>query len=594
MSQNVKKLATTLMEKYMGFKKTVAAIEKGGSAENPEAVAASIGRKKYGKAKFQKAAAAGKKLGEGEMDEGVVDQLRAMNYDRLAKRTGKQADKHFNDTTDMGLDWASDERIDRDEEWGQLYDKSRNRKAKAQQLRQKPVKEAAKPDFLDLDKDGNKKEPMKKAAKDAKKLKESDERPYVCVHAKKGKCEVKGTSSYDAAKKAAAKWGLKSTAGIDAHLADTPMSTSQIGEAREFKTKDDFDAKAKVGDYYHTKAGNKVTKTKGGIKHERMHSKEKDEVDESVIQEKAKSKAQQKFMGMVYATKKGEKAPSKSVAKVAKGMTTKAAKEFAKTKTKGLPQHVKESRKMNESHDIRKHPIYTTQEAWDHYANELAEQEMADMAAEALMQEEPVMDSMYELDEIARLAGLPQKEAKCMECGMEESKCGCDHGDMDEVMLGEEGMEEGNDFTKARLDAIKAGKDSFIVGGKTYKVTGDTSDEKSQVEESVTLNISATDEDVVAMVQKLAGLPVVAVATNPSAGGCGEELEEDGVKARDIEYTNTPREETAAPEAAYPGGTDLNRPKKMYKKEYPGDNPMAVKEEALWKSYESMIKSIKE
>ena len=36
-----------------------------------------------------------------------------------------------------------------------------------------PVKEAAKPDFLDLDKDGNKKEPMKKAAKDKKKVKES-------------------------------------------------------------------------------------------------------------------------------------------------------------------------------------------------------------------------------------------------------------------------------------------------------------------------------------------------------------------------------------------------------------------------------------
>jgi hypothetical protein len=51
-------------EKHMGFKKTVAAIKKGGSAENPEAVAASIGRKKYGKEKFQQAAAAGKKLGE--------------------------------------------------------------------------------------------------------------------------------------------------------------------------------------------------------------------------------------------------------------------------------------------------------------------------------------------------------------------------------------------------------------------------------------------------------------------------------------------------------------------------------------------------
>jgi hypothetical protein len=49
-------------EKYMGFKKTVAAVKKGG-ADDPEAVAASIGRKKYGKEKFQKAAAAGKKLG---------------------------------------------------------------------------------------------------------------------------------------------------------------------------------------------------------------------------------------------------------------------------------------------------------------------------------------------------------------------------------------------------------------------------------------------------------------------------------------------------------------------------------------------------
>lgn len=51
-------------EKYMGFDKTVAAIKKGGSAKDPEAVAASIGRKKYGKEKFQKAAATGKKLGK--------------------------------------------------------------------------------------------------------------------------------------------------------------------------------------------------------------------------------------------------------------------------------------------------------------------------------------------------------------------------------------------------------------------------------------------------------------------------------------------------------------------------------------------------
>ena len=37
------------------------------------------------------------------------------------------------------------------------------------------VEEAAKPDYIDLDGDGNKKEPMKKAAKDAKKKKKTDE-----------------------------------------------------------------------------------------------------------------------------------------------------------------------------------------------------------------------------------------------------------------------------------------------------------------------------------------------------------------------------------------------------------------------------------
>ena len=46
------------------------------------------------------------------------------------------------------------------------------------------------------------------------------------------------------------------------------------------------------------------------------------------------------------------------------------------------------------------------------------------------------------------------------------------------VAVGEAEMEEGNDFTGARLAAIKAGKPTFTVDGKTYRVTGDTSDEK--------------------------------------------------------------------------------------------------------------------
>ena len=61
------------------------------------------------------------------------------------------------------------------------------------------------------------------------------------------------------------------------------------------------------------------------------------------LEEKAKSKAQQRFMGMVYAAKKGEKPASKEVAKVAKGMSKKDAKDFASTKHKGKPEHVKKS-----------------------------------------------------------------------------------------------------------------------------------------------------------------------------------------------------------------------------------------------------------
>ena len=40
---------------------------------------------------------------------------------------------------------------------------------------------------------------------------------------------------------------------------------------------------------------------------------------------------------------------------------------------------------------------------------------------------------------------------------------------------------ESNPFTDARMNAIKAGKTEFTVGGKTYKVTGDTRDEREAV-----------------------------------------------------------------------------------------------------------------
>jgi len=58
-----------------------------------------------------------------------------------------------------------------------------------------------------------------------------------------------------------------------------------------------------------------------------MHQKDEQ------LDEKALSRAQQRFMGMVYAAKKGETPASPEVAKAAEGMSKKAARDFAKNKT---------------------------------------------------------------------------------------------------------------------------------------------------------------------------------------------------------------------------------------------------------------------
>ena len=51
-----------------------------------------------------------------------------------------------------------------------------------------------------------------------------------------------------------------------------------------------------------------------------------------------------------------------------------------------------------------------------------------------------------------------------------------------EAEVDEADVDEGNEFIDARRQAIKKGEKEFTVGGKTFKVTGDTSDEKEQNE----------------------------------------------------------------------------------------------------------------
>jgi hypothetical protein len=57
----------------------------------------------------------------------------------------------------------------------------------------------------------------------------------------------------------------------------------------------------------------------------------------------AVSKSQQRYMGMVHSCQKTGKCASASVKKTAKSMSNKDARDFAKTKQKGLPEKVSES-----------------------------------------------------------------------------------------------------------------------------------------------------------------------------------------------------------------------------------------------------------
>jgi hypothetical protein len=286
----------------------------------------------------------------------------------------------------------------------------------------------------------------------------------------------------------------------------------------------------------------------------------------------------------------------------------------------------------------------------------------------SFVEEAPMMDAKHELDEIARLAGLPVKETEVYDTvNHEETPDNMDeavgqtpmlngkavdvnsievdgvhtwdspdfadayityaeyadgtplsddeldqltdeHGELVNQaahgslqgradFVDEDTVGEGNEFSGALAKARAAGAKEFEVDGKKYTV------KEGQVNEDATITVSATlEDDAINMLRKLAGMQsdefqpattdlTVAPVGNVQTGDEGQEvgLEEE----RNIEYTNTPREETAGLDAAIPAGADLNRAKKQYKKEYPGDNPMAVKEEALWRAYESMINDVK-
>jgi len=248
----------------------------------------------------------------------------------------------------------------------------------------------AKPDFLDLDKDGNRKETMKKAAADKKKSRSAgtafdpevaksmfatkDEHPrhdvkdtgYSKRYTRKEEPEAEKDDEVasDAPKKKGRPAGTKRAIGAKGPTGQSKlMKKDSIKEFADEESialvnkgeydregemaKDDLESLAMAAKELHSILGDdenlpewvqsKITKALDYINSSNQYMHQQKGNDQEPVAEKAVSKKQQRFMGMVHAAQKGEKPASKAVSKVAKSMGKKDAEYFAKTNHKGLP-----------------------------------------------------------------------------------------------------------------------------------------------------------------------------------------------------------------------------------------------------------------
>ena len=164
------------------------------------------------------------------------------------------------------------------------------------------------------------------------------------------KAYKKGKAAYNSEKgqrvRKGVKKGLYKVAKRVSSLADkAAQQLTDVSEANDEKSAKQDDAQRKQS----IAAKEKMMKKQQMLDRQRIqmqkagklpagHAYEEVESEGEVIEEKAVSKAQQRFMGMVHAVKKGDmSAPSSEVAKAVSSMKNKDAKDFASTKHKGLP-----------------------------------------------------------------------------------------------------------------------------------------------------------------------------------------------------------------------------------------------------------------
>jgi hypothetical protein len=301
------------------------------------------------------------------------------------------------------------------------------------------------------------------------------------------------------------------------------------------------------------------------------------------LTEKAVSKQQQKFMGMVHAMQKGEKVKGASpeLKKAAKGMSKSDARDFAKTKHKGLPQKIDESFKLmldEEGHTL------------EHIVNRFKHEVKAFLSGDYMA--ENLYDALY--DYYLDRGEMPYGVAKAREGDPYTWVSARFEADIDgttdvKVPLGEVGHDDTlNEL--ARLAGLSESRvDECGDMGMDQRDTINVSTNMSS-DGTKSVNISAQGdkaEELLSML-KLAGMGSSDRPAMMVIGNDEEMMDEE----RETEYANTPEEEYQSVASITRQGNDLNREKRQYAdKPKLGDNPMA-EEVSLEEQFEELYNSV--
>jgi hypothetical protein len=278
--------------------------------------------------------------------------------------------------------------------------------------------------------------------------------------------------------------GLRHTAGKNYGALDVSNDDSDMDDDKpkvKGRPKGSRRAIGAKGPGVKSKLLNKPSIKEGGDKCPHCgHSMNEEELDE-----KATSKAQQRFMGMVHAIQKGEKVKgaSSELKKTAKGMKKKDAEDFAATKHKGLPEKVKAKKTEGAKPDFL-----------DADKKEPMKKAMAD-------KKEEKVDETTTSGSIATAPAAPKAS-------------------------------KGMQFGKGVYESLDSKLETIIVESMNVTVNMST-DEQGQAQKSITVTATDQDADKLAELLKMAGLGDQSNQDEPCSQcgsapcGCAEVVDEN-------------------------------------------------------------------